>query len=552
MIGTSRAEYLFIRFCIIGLHYLAPICLLYCAVVIALYGLKTAITSPVPLIIKSVAVAESIFFLFVYLPYRFYLQREAIHPPAPTRDERRELFAQCNDNLADAEGYLQKWFLGADLKDIKRENVKEFLLWAFFNRGGPPGDDNEELEEYVDGLQDLIGKPIEEGRGKAECLRLTLDRVDMLHRSLVWYFCVGFVDFLTYMKLLYHGFHFHRTGLSRFLILFPFRPQTLLTKYRSPAKHTTYWHRPHTSKTKLPVVFIHGIGIGLYPYTNFLSELNSTAGLESADPDEQVGIIAIEVMPVSFRITHSALSRTEMCAEIEQILLEHLSPGKKYVLVTHSYGSVITTHLLKEPSTSALIGPVVLIDPVTILLHLPDVAYNFTRRQPKKANEHQLYYFASMDMGVSHTLSRHFFWNENVIWKKDMQGRRITVSLGGKDLIVNTEAVGRYLSEEPKTTNGHANGNGKTTGVLVDFEGRDDGDRSSASLSGGEGTEAEDHSEGESDDTDFDEEEWKSRPWRGTGIDVLWFKNLDHAQVFDKPATRRRVIDVITKYSNNE
>lgn len=190
MIGTSRAEYIFIRFCIIGLHYLAPLCLLYCALVIALYGFKTAITSPVPLVIESIAVAESLFFLFVYLPYRYRLQREAIHPPAPTRDERRELFAHCNANIADPEGYLQKWFLGADLKDIKRENVKEFLLWAFFNRGGPPGDDDEELEEYVIATEKLLGKPIEEGRGKAQCLRLTLDRVDMLHRSLVWY-CVS-------------------------------------------------------------------------------------------------------------------------------------------------------------------------------------------------------------------------------------------------------------------------------------------------------------------------------------------------------------------------
>lgn len=190
MIGTSRAEYIFIRFCIIGLHYLAPLCLLYCTLVIALYGFKTAITSPVPLVIESIAVAESLFFLFVYLPYRYRLQREAVHPPAPTRDERRELFAHCNANISDPEGYLQKWFLGADLKDIKRENVKEFLLWAFFNRGGPPGDDDEELDEYVDATEKLLGKPIEEGRGTAECLRLTLDRVDMLHRSLVWY-CVS-------------------------------------------------------------------------------------------------------------------------------------------------------------------------------------------------------------------------------------------------------------------------------------------------------------------------------------------------------------------------
>ncbi|KAL2061339.1 hypothetical protein VTL71DRAFT_7612 [Oculimacula yallundae] len=552
MIGTSRTEYIFIKFCIIGLHYLAPICLAYCALVAALYGFKTAFTSPVPLLIESVAVAESLFFLCVYLPYRYHLQSEAIHPPAPTRDERRELFAQCNDNIADPEAYLRKWFLGAELKDIKRENVKEFLLWAFFNRGGAPGDDDEELEEYVDAMEDLVGKPIEKGRGKAVCLRLTLDRVDMLHRSLVWYFCVGFVDFLTYMKLLSHGFHFHRTALSKFFTLFPFRPQTILTKYRSPAKYTTYWHRPHTSKTKLPVVFIHGIGIGLYPYTNFLNELNSAAGLESSDPNEQVGIIAIEVMPVSFRITHSALSRSEMCSEIAQILTKHLLPGQKCVLVTHSYGSVLTTHLLKDAVTSSLIGPVVLIDPVSILLHLPDVAYNFTRRQPKRANEHQLYYFASMDMGVSHTLSRHFFWNENVLWKKDVEGRKVTVSLGGRDLIVNTEAVGRYLSEEEKIEKSPPKSAGGNTGVLVDFEGRNDSNRSSASLSGEEGTDAERRSEAESEDTDLEDEdeEWKARPWKGTGIDVLWFEDLDHAQVFDKSATRRRVIDVITKYSN--
>ncbi len=123
----------------------------------------------------------------MFVPYRLYLQREARHPPAPTREEREELFRLCNENIDDPDAYLQKWFLGADPKEIKRENVKEFFLWAFFNRGGPPGDDDEELEEYVIATEKLLGRPIEEGRGNAKCLRLTLDRVDMLHRSLVWY-----------------------------------------------------------------------------------------------------------------------------------------------------------------------------------------------------------------------------------------------------------------------------------------------------------------------------------------------------------------------------
>jgi hypothetical protein len=78
--------------------------------------------------------------------------------------------------------------LGAPPEEIKRENVKDFFLWAFFNRGGPPGDDNEELEEYIGRTEELLDRKIEPGRGKAQPLRLTLDRVSMLHRSLTWYF----------------------------------------------------------------------------------------------------------------------------------------------------------------------------------------------------------------------------------------------------------------------------------------------------------------------------------------------------------------------------
>jgi pimeloyl-ACP methyl ester carboxylesterase len=217
---------------------------------------------------------------------------------------------------------------------------------------------------------------------------------------------------LTYIRLLSLGFTFYRPAFSRFLQLFPFRFQALLATNQSPAENLTYWYRPHTSNTKLPILFIHGIGIGLYPYVNLLKDLNSTHGLESADPNDQVGIIALEIMPVAFRITNAALSKTEMCTQIKQILDHH--GWSKIVLVSHSYGTVVSTHLLKTPSTAQLIGPIVLIDPVSILLHLPDVAYNFTRRKPERANEHQLYYFASMDCSVSNTLSRHFFWSETM------------------------------------------------------------------------------------------------------------------------------------------
>lgn len=267
--------------------------------------------------------------------------------------------------------------------------------------------------------------------------------------------------------------------MSRFLTVFPFRPLTITSPYRSPAKILSYWHSPHTSKTRLPILFIHGIGIGLYPYVNFLADLNHANKLQ--DPDGNVGIIAIEIMSMSFRITNSALEKDEMCDEIQAILKTH--GWEKFVLISHSYGSVISTHLLHHPELAYKIGPMLLIDPVSFLLHLPDVAYNFTCRRPKRANEHQLYYFASKDMGVSHTLSRRFFWSENILWKHDIEGHRMTVALSGKDLIVDSTAVRRYLTDE-----------------------------------------------------------------KSACLDVLWFKDLDHAQVFDSKRYRDILVGVVRTY----
>jgi hypothetical protein len=274
------------------------------------------------------------------------------------------------------------------------------------------------------------------------------------------------------------------------------------------------------------------------PYVDFLADLNSTSGIEDGLPDDQVGIIAIEILPISFRITHPAMSKSDMCAEIAKILAHH--GWDKVILVSHSFGTVVATHLLKTPSTAHLVGPMVLIDPVCILLHLPDVAYNFTRRKPQRANEHQLYYFASMDMGVSHTLSRHFFWSENILWKEDLDGRNVTISVSGRDLIVDTESVGKYMS----SGNTPLTSSTASSALLIDIENipeeRTNGKAvnvrsSSVDLEADE-------------EADLQIDSWKEQPWKGKGIDVIWYENLDHAQVFDSAATRRPLLRAIKTY----
>ncbi|KAI9752043.1 MAG: hypothetical protein M4579_005771 [Chaenotheca gracillima] len=437
MLGTSAFEYFLISITIWGFRAVTPLSICYCCARPFFPPFRF-----LPLL-DVWPIAEGTFYIFVFQPWRYRLQRRAKHPALLPPKERSLLYDRCRQNIPDPEAYLSKWFLGAPMEEIKKENVKEFYRWAFLNTDAVYPADEEELDGYAEGFEKLLGRKLAPGRGNARCLRLSLEEVTMVHRPLAWYLIVFGVDNHTHLSMWWRGFQYYRTKLTLFPTIFPLRPQTVLTPHRSPAPSLPYWYRPHRSQTKLPILFLHGIGIGLYPYVPFLAALNGTGPQSHADRDGDVGIIAIEILPVSFRMTHPALDRQEMCSQIQTIMLRH--GFEKFVLVSHSYGSVITTHLLKDPEIAPQIASVVLIDPVSILLHLPDVAYNFTHRQPRLANEWQLWFFASKDMNVAHTLYRCFFWSENILWLEDFGDRKVSVFLSGRDLIVNTKEVAKYL-----------------------------------------------------------------------------------------------------------
>lgn len=169
----------------------------------------------------------------------------------------------------------------------------------------------------------------------------------------------------------------------------------------------------------------------------------------------------------------------------------------------------------------------VLVDPITILLSQPDVAYNFvsltilalsfmllsltatqTVREPYTAQEWLIWYYGAKDIGVAHTLGRHFFWHDNILWKEDLESRRAAVFLSSNDCIVDAPAVRSYLLGKKgmaEDTNGSAHANGSASKQV---------------------------------------EKTSSNPaaalFSAEGIDprVLWGQGLDHAQVFDVPAWR--------------
>jgi hypothetical protein len=299
----------------------------------------------------------------------------AVHPPPVGPSKRHELFLKCNALITNPERYISKWFHNAPLSSIRRGNLIDFLHWAFLNGSAPPThEEEEELQRYVTATEAILQRQLDPGRNEeVKPLRLTLEEVRMSRRSLMWYGMVSFVDILSWTRMRYYGFGLFPT--AGWFSVFPGRPHMLLSRSHSPAHDLSYWYRPHKSKTKRPIVFLHGIGIGVYPYIPFLSEVVAT------DPD--IGIIVVEYMPISMRICHHALASSEFCRQVLQILTRH--DIHKFVLIAHSYGTFQATHLLHSPHFSTRIDSLILIDPVSLLLHLPEVAYNFVISPPSPA-----------------------------------------------------------------------------------------------------------------------------------------------------------------------
>ncbi|KAK5164395.1 uncharacterized protein LTR77_010091 [Saxophila tyrrhenica] len=329
LIGKSLPEYLLIRTAIPALRLIAPLAIVACPVI--LIARPQAVTQHRWLWAVGVwLIAEAGFFWAVYVPRRLALQKPVTHPAPPSKEKREELVERSHSALSDPEHYLSKWFLNAPLTEIKRENVKEFYAWSFMNKRyeDVSPDEDAELDGYIDQLERKMGRSLGGGKGSAKPLRTTVDPVPMQHRPLVWYLIVLLVESGCALQLRYNGFRFYTSSAVRTRLTFPLGLHSL-SRDTSASSRIGYWYREHTSKSKKPVLFVHGIGIGFYTYCTFLTELNSTHSDDGA-----IGIIAIELTSISSRICAAGPSAAEVKDEIGKILDRH--GWDEVVLAGHS------------------------------------------------------------------------------------------------------------------------------------------------------------------------------------------------------------------------
>jgi hypothetical protein len=119
-----------------------------------------------------------------------------------------------------------------------------------------------------------------------------------------------------------------------------------------------------------------------------------------------------------------------------------------------------------------------------------------------------LWYFASKDAGVAHTLSRRFFWSENVLWKEDIANYKTSIFLSERDLLVNTTNIRDYLLDLKKHDPAfHQNGAERDK------------------IAGG-----------------LDSKKVEDR------LNVIWCPDMDHSQIFDTKQRRRRLVKEVLSH----
>lgn len=360
---------------------------------------------------------ELIFFFVISVVVHSSLQ-QLKKPPAYEMNPISLIRRMCGDidklSTYSYKKYLSGWFCGADISEIKRENLMSFLSWVsfaeFHDKLSPL--QLKELENIFNEFCERFSLNLEEGYNyNIRHVKMTLEPVLFMHRPLFLYVAFGIYSLIGEFLLSMAGFK------------------------RCKLNKLKYWYRPqlNASCELPPMAFFHGITTGWGGAMSLINQLGIDRELFLFELD------CIKINSLKFYMP----SAESYSNAVRQVFDSH-GISQNISLVGHSFGSITAGWFVK--SFPEYVGHITLIDPVSLLLHLPDVAFNFLYRKPFTVMEWAIHLVASREITISNTLRRNFWWYKNITWLEDIPSRiGVVVSLGGGDEVANAPSVQEYV-----------------------------------------------------------------------------------------------------------
>jgi len=384
-------------------------------------------------VVGAIVLIELTFYIIVH--YFVVPNIQPLKEPPPHVDSH-ETFNRILSSLDSLETYdfdtfFRGYFKFVPLEDIYQQNFRSFLAWVTFSK--KLEDIDEEEMEIVDEQEQMVYNrydfKLKEGHNPdCEHCCMTYEDIPFIHRPLIVYILAGLFDMVG--GILYRSCGFRRMEYNGM----------------------EYWHHPGVimaaqdyeavgSDAKTPMVLFHGITLGWMNYFALVRALGHEREVFLVDVD------AIKMMSLVFEMP----TPEKLCALVRQILLRHKVP--RVHVVGHSFGSITAGWFVREFPN--LTTHLTLLDPVSLLLGLPDVAYSFLYRKPTKLMESIIYYVAASELTIAHVLRRHFWWYKNILWLEDLAPHiHIVVGLAGGDEVANATSVREYVLQMKKKRDG--------------------------------------------------------------------------------------------------
>mmetsp|Transcript_107938 Transcript_107938/g.196492 ORF Transcript_107938/g.196492 Transcript_107938/m.196492 type:complete len:490 (-) Transcript_107938:96-1565(-) len=328
------------------------------------------------------------------------------------------------------EKFLSGWFLGAEMKRISYDKLLAWCSWMLC--GKDPSvlkpDCRKTLTRIVDQMCSRLGLNLAASDDPdVEFISLFGEPLLFLQRSFLMYAI--------------------SSALPRLVASLVF--QTVLGLKREHCEETGmyYWWRApcpeHVDFVDAPpdLLFFHGL-CGLTGYIPLIT------GILLKSPSQGAVLFEIEDVSQSLnfsrRLSMDAVQKTARCAT-NRLQEARGGPQRSCIVVGHSLGSCAVAQLAEQPP--APLAGVVLIDPVAILLMLPDVAHGFLHRMPQTVFDWFCFLWCASEPGIANFFRRRFFWYNSCVDLPSLRHVPTLLCLSGSDRLVPSETVRAYAEQ---------------------------------------------------------------------------------------------------------
>lgn len=324
---------------------------------------------------------------------------------------------------------IKSYYNNVPFEKIPKNKIVKWLGYQMYFQSYKKLDDPQKQNAWriLELIEDKLGFKFDDYVAKdMYFLKFGSNKLETVYRPLIVYSSMNLIKNCSYVYLSYNGFTKHTTRNSKMVY---------------------FYYKKHPNKERNTTIFIHGLGFGFAPYLNFILKL-----VEEVDLIVPVlpNISNMEYHGIFESITADKLfpNYNILRDDFKGILIKH--NVSKVNIIGHSFGTIITSVLLKDKWIKQKLAKKILIDPVCFVDESYKIFKYINQPDPRDGSilTKSINILIYNDLYVRYATQRFLFGPEYWIFDyNELKGDDTLVILSNEDQIVPSNKLYKTLLE---------------------------------------------------------------------------------------------------------